>query len=36
MICGEGGQGQKPLPPAPHPIPQPLNLVAQASRLCQD
>jgi len=23
MICGEGGQGQKPLPPSPHPIPQP-------------
>ena len=30
MICGEGGQGQKPLPPSPHLIPQPLNEVGKA------
>jgi hypothetical protein len=28
MIFGEGGQGQKPLPPSPNPIPQPRNVGA--------
>jgi hypothetical protein len=37
MRCGEGGKGlfrKWPFPPPPHPTPNLLSLVAQASRLC--